>query len=1013
VTSACLALVCLSIGHASALESPAAGLVRDLLDGPLALLRNVHKIDPPLRLPLAIGVGVAFARAVQWSAVRSPRVRWIAPAVLAGLVLGLAQPALALNLRTPGWGEVPDYWQETAQFLEDQPGESRAWVVPGSGFGVQTWGWTMDEPMADVATTPWFTRSQVPLVPPQTIRVLSRLEGYLETGSGSPNLGTTLGRLGVGHVVVRHDLDPSLSEATASNLVSIALARSRGIERVAQLGALEYGPAVEIYAVVDDITDEFSLRPLSSVATVAGSSPDVIDAVGTGLIQPGQPAIVQGDDGWDSAADIVGDSYRERERDFGRVHDAESHVLAAEEPRRSKRKVSDYPANEGSRPLIARYDGISYVTASSSQAFVGSAGGLRPETAPFSAIDGDLVSAWQPSHYGEPRGEWIEIHYDAPRPLREFTLTSSVSDRLIDDVTAWRVTAGGETVTARVNPFTGRALGDLGGVRADTVRFTVTGTAARGGFTLGTVGLQEIEMAGLPATRTMVVPEADLVSEVDYLFTAQPETRACITTLLAPDCRFDRRRQSEESVGIDRTFTVPSTGEWRLRGTALARARPSTAQLLDPLGDRMLVRASSSLGSDPTVSGRMAYDGATTTSWIADPYDPSPTLTITLDRPRTVDRIDVVAPAPSAAVPTTAVVRAGGENRQVDLGGLGRFEAVRAKEFTVTFENPTRGLLPIGLSEIYLEPGGHSVPLYGEATTGSVCGYGPNIEVDGRRYLTRVEGMMGNVVSAGPLDIVPCGRDRTLRLAEGEHRVRILSTDQFQPVVVILDHEGAPQPTEEPSRSLSVVTNADTRQELVVGPGGSSILSTTRNANRGWVATLDGETLPVQRVEGWAQGWLVPAGAGGRVEITYAPERSYVIVLVAGLAITGLALVLALVLLVRTRLRRGYRLEPATPSEPWSLRRSVLLGAFALPVLWVLGGIPAVAGLALVGLISVARVPALALGGVLLVGAAGAAAAHAQWHESYLVTASDGLAGAGFVLCAIVAVLGGRRSGTP
>ena len=37
-----------------------AGTVRDLLDGRFALLRNVHKIDPVLRLPLAIGAGAAL-----------------------------------------------------------------------------------------------------------------------------------------------------------------------------------------------------------------------------------------------------------------------------------------------------------------------------------------------------------------------------------------------------------------------------------------------------------------------------------------------------------------------------------------------------------------------------------------------------------------------------------------------------------------------------------------------------------------------------------------------------------------------------------------------------------------------------------------------------------------------------------------------------------------------------------------------------------------------------------------
>ena len=67
--SALLGVALMVLGHdAGLLGSPLAGATRDLLDGVLAPLRNVHKLDPIVRLPLALGlahlVGVLVARRI-------------------------------------------------------------------------------------------------------------------------------------------------------------------------------------------------------------------------------------------------------------------------------------------------------------------------------------------------------------------------------------------------------------------------------------------------------------------------------------------------------------------------------------------------------------------------------------------------------------------------------------------------------------------------------------------------------------------------------------------------------------------------------------------------------------------------------------------------------------------------------------------------------------------------------------------------------------------------------------
>lgn len=950
VAAAVLGLVSVTIAHTSPLQSPLAPAIQVQLDGLFALLRNVSKADPMLRLPLALGVGVVFARVLAMRLPRGIPVAIPATAVVA-LVLGMAQPAVAMELRTPGWDRVPAYWEQTADFLASADGQQRAWLVPGSGFALQSWGWTVDEPMQSVARTPWVSRSQVPLTPPQTIRVLSYLEGFLETGSGSASLGETLGRLGFGFVVVRHDLDASASESTTSNLVSIALARSRGVTRVATFGTLDFGPAVEVFRVTRaDVAPDIQVRPEGTAATVAGASSDVVAAVGDGLISPDRVAAVQGDSGWDRAADVVGDTYRLRERNFGRVHDAEGPVLSPTEPTHGDRVVQNYPGNTASTPVHARYRGIAYATASTSQGFTNGLGAVMPEAAPYAAVDGDPATGWRSSYVSRPRGQWLEVRYDGEHALHDVTIHSGGDPATFRQVRTWRVTAGGRSRNASVDPFTGLAEVDLGGVRSDRLRITA---AKVDRLSRAPVQVFEVAAAGLPAGRTLVEPGADLSAHVAYVLSAHPETRACIATLLAPDCDPGRQRLSEESAGIDRVIDVPDAGTWTFDGIAVARARPGTEKLLEPLRSRVVMHASSTLASDPTVSVRSAYDGSGTTSWIADPGDARPRLVVDWPKAHTVDQVTVNPPASPAVSPTTAVLRSEQGVRRVSLGDLGRFEPLRTRHLEITFANPTQGSSPIGLSELYLGPRNVVAPLDGGARTGSVCGFGPNVFVDGKRYQTRVDGFVGDVVSAGPLRVLPCFP--TVAIPAGEHRVRIASTEQFQPVSArLVSTRSQRPPGPNTIRSLRTVEDGATRQELRVGSGPASVLSTTRNFNAGWAATLDGRPLRTIRVDGWAQGWRLPEGDGGRIVISYGPQASYLVLLLGGLAFAGIALLLALVLLFRTRLSPLVPVPvdgPHTPPERLTRREWGLRTAAFLVGGWVFAGVPAALGVLLGALV--------------------------------------------------------------
>ena len=84
---------------------------------------------------------------------------------------------------------------------------------------------------------------------------------------------------------------------------------------------------------------------------------------------------------------------------------------------------------------------------------------------------------------------------------------------------------------------------------------------------------------------------------------------------------------------------------------------------------------------------------------------------------------------------------------------------------------------------------------------------------------------------------------------------------------------------------------ADQRQ-LSIGRGAASYLEVHENYNPGWAATLNGQQLTPVRLDGWQQAFVVPAGAGGTVTLSFRPAATYHLVLVASLLAVALLLAL-------------------------------------------------------------------------------------------------------------------------
>ena len=201
------------------------------------------------------------------------------------------------------------------------------------------------------------------------------------------------------------------------------------------------------------------------------------------------------------------------------------------------------------------------------------------------------------------------------------------------------------------------------------------------------------------------------------------------------------------------------------------------------------------------------------------------------------------------------------------------------------------------------------------------CDAGPRITVGGRVARTSLTSEVHDLVRGGSVTLRPCGSP-TLRLTgptdllaapRGAFRVDSVALVRpngvpplVEPVDVGRDQHGSP-------RSVSVPDRRAT-----------SLLTLNQNLNDGWTAELSGRTLPVQRVDGWKQGWVLPAGPADTVRLAYTPTGPFSLVLQAG------CLMVLLVLLAATPLRlhrRAPELPPLRVGEPGAL--DVVVGAAA------------------------------------------------------------------------------------
>jgi arabinofuranan 3-O-arabinosyltransferase len=928
------------------------------------------------------------------------------------------------------WNEAADWLSE---HNTGSPTPGRVLVIPGAPFATQVWGTSHDEPLQVLGSSPWGVRDSIPLTPPQTIRALDSVQRLLAAGRPSVGLADTLARQGISYVVLRNDLDPETSRSARPILVHRAIEGSPRLQKVAQFGAPvgpgtvagfvpDSGlrpryPALEIYRVavagnVGNVGAPY-FADTDRLARVDGG-PEVLLRLDERRRLLGQPALdpvlMTADArsaGLPAPVVTVTDTPVARETDYGRVDQHSSAIRAAGDTRHTFNRVPDYPVS-GADTVFGAWTG-GRITVSSSSSDSTAMPDVAPATSPAAAIDGDPATAWVSNALQAAVGQWLQVDFDHPVTNAVITLTPSATAVGAQVRRILIETATGST-TLRFDEAGKPLTAALPYGETPWMRITAAGTddgSAGVQFGITDLSITQYDASGFAhpvnLRHTVLVPGPppgsaiagwDLGSELlgrPGCAQAADTVRCAASMALAP----------EEPVNFSRTLTVPSP----MSVTPMVWVRPRQGpKLADLIAEPNTTTAQ---GDSDVVdilgSAYAATDGDPATAWTAPQrvvqHKTPPTLTLALPRPTEVAGLRLVPTRSTLpARPTMVAVNLGDgpQVRELKPSGDGAGEVQTLSLRPRVTDTVTVSLLdwediidrnalgfdqlkPPGLAEVAVLGADGNPVAPADATRNRIheitvdCGHGPVIAVAGRFVHTSIRTTAGALLDGDPVAALACDRD-PIALPAGQQELLISPGAAFVVDGAQLSGPSAAEPPSATSPSpVPAATGAwgPSRREVRAPESAASrLLIIPESINPGWVArTSTGVRLTPVAVNGWQQGWVVPAGSPGTITLTFASNSLYRAGLAVGLALLPL---LALLALWRTR-PRGPDDPPAQPWTPGPWAAVAVLAAGAV--------IAGAAGVVVVGAALALRYAlrhrqsdgitvALSAGGLILAGAA-------------------------------------------
>ena len=594
-----------------------------------------------------------------------------------------------------------------------------------------------------------------------------------------------------------------------------------------------------------------------------------------------------------------------------------------------------------------------------------------PNDRPVLAMDGDPKTAWRVGALDAVEGERLVIDLDRPLTTDRVTLlqpVNGVRNRWItqatlrfdgDETEPVELTDASRSEPGQVVTFERRTFTRLEiGVAADNI-----GDRPRWGGVSG-VGFAEVAL-GDPAIRV----EEVIRPPTDVLDVPRVDTLDHRLSILFARERSDPSEpvRTDPEAAIVRAVRLPTDRSFSFLGTARLSAYVPD-EVIDALvgaggPGRVVARSSSRLPGSLAHRAAAAIDGDPATAWSPSFLDQvGHWVEYETARPVTLDRLDLrlvadgrhsvptrlriepvdgrpvsveVPPVADGAEPGTAVAAPVRLPAPITTT---RFRVVveEVREVRTTdWYSDTQILMPVGIAELGVEGVRSGAPA---EQLPAPC-RDDLMTIDGEPVPLRVIGTTSAALAREGLTIEPCGGPAaTVELAAGDHVVRTavgrdlgIDVDRLALLserggaAVELNAERRPvRPERGPRPMVEVVDEGPTGMEVRVdNPGEPFWLILGQSHSPGWTASVDGRSLGEARlVDGYANGWYVEAGERPgpmTFSIAWRPQR----LVWVGLAVSGLALLVCLALVVRDPRRRPAVppgepewVFPAMPAEP-------------------------------------------------------------------------------------------------